>query len=82
MSDLVAWPSQKEARDCQTDSDSVAFFVLQIEEAKTFLHESISASSELFRARSAFLCEVLGGFAEPALTDSGSLVFSFRFLSI
>lgn len=82
MCELTASPTQKEMGDCLIDSQSCFFVGVQIEDAKIFLNENISASSDVFKAYFAFLSEVLSRFVKLDITDIRSLLFSFSFPSI
>lgn len=68
MYELLASPIQKEMWDGLTDSQ-LLFFVVQTEDAKIFLSENISASSDVFKAYFAFLSEVLSRFLKLDITD-------------
>lgn len=66
---------------CLTASQ-LLFLVVQAEDAKFFLNEEISASSEVFEACFAFLSEVLSGSVKLDITDIKNVIFSFSFLYI
>lgn len=66
---------------CLTDSQ-LLIFVVQVEDAKIFLNENISANSEVFEPCFAFLSEMLSGSVKLDITDIKKVILSFSFLYI